>query len=181
MTLTVATLAVSAVLILTGLVLLVRGNGLRPAVLRTLRSRLFDTLAFGAGAAWFLFEVTQLGEADFGRFRGLLFAGFLAVAVVAWMKVPDFLGVRGIAILILMSARHLLDAAYMRYEIPQRLLLVSSVYVAIVIALYLGTVPYRARDWSEWLLAKDRGMRSRILGALTTAFGLLLIGVAVSY
>jgi len=73
----------------------------------------------------------------------------------------------------------LLDSAYMQYDVPRRLFMVSAVYVALSLALWLGAQPYRLRDFFDWLFARPG--RSRRLGGLLAAYGLLLCGVALSY
>lgn len=142
------------------------------------RSRTAAYILLGAAAAWFLYKVTQLGPADFGQYKNLLFALFLVVALGSFIYVPDFLAVRGLAALILLTAGVLLDAAYM--ELPTaRLFLVTFVYLAIVIALILGANPYKMRDFLEWLYRKEG--RPRIFGGIFAVYGLLLLGVALSY
>jgi len=55
--------------------------------------------------------------------------------------------------------------------------MVSFVYVAISFALWLGAQPWRLRDFFGWLFA--RGARSRGLGGLFLAYGVLLCGAAL--
>jgi hypothetical protein len=93
--------------------------------------------------------------------------------------VPDFLAVRGLAVLMLLGAMPLLDAAYMEYDHPQRLFMVSAVYVGIALAIYLGASPFRLRDFFEWLF--QRPMRGRILGGVLAGYGVLLAVVAFTY
>ena len=64
----------------------------------------------------------------------------------------------------------------MEYAHPARLFMVSFVYVAIAIAIWLGAQPWRLRDFLDWLFA--RPARSRGLGGLLLAYGLLLCGAA---
>jgi len=87
--------------------------------------------------------------------------------------------VRGLAGLILLGASPLLSAAYMRYEVPSRLFMVTAVYVAIALALYLGAAPFRLRDFLQWLFV--RPTRVRVAGGLATGYGLLLVVVALTY
>ncbi|TVP81788.1 MAG: hypothetical protein EA353_01170 [Puniceicoccaceae bacterium] len=142
------------------------------------RSQTATVLLLGTATAWFLYMITQLGPADFGDYKHLLFVLFLVVAIGSFFYVPDFLAVRGLAALMLLTAGALLDAAYM--ELPTaRLFLVSFVYFAIIIALILGANPYKMRDFLEWLYKKEP--RPRIFGGLFAAYGLLLLGVALSY
>jgi hypothetical protein len=104
---------------------------------------------------------------------------FAALGVLAMRYVPDFLAVRGLSILILLAAWPLLHAAFMEYQAPQRLFMVTAVFVAIVAALYLAAVPYRLRDFFQWLFAQPA--RARVLGGGLLAYGFLLIVVAFTY
>jgi hypothetical protein len=107
------------------------------------------------------------------------FIGFGVVAALAFVYVPDFLAVRGLAALVLLSATPLLGAAYMEYHHPQRLLMVSLVYVAIALALWLGASPFRLRDFLGWLFATPG--RPRALGVGLLGYGLILTVVAFTY
>lgn len=178
MTLFQATLFTGIVLIAFGAHFLWHGVRSAPSVQAFPRSRIAAYILLGTAAAWFLYKVTQLGPADFGQYKNWLFALFLVVAMGSFYYVPDFLAVRGLAALILLSAGILLDAAYME-EPTARLFLVSFVYVAIVTALILGANPYKMRDFLEWLYKKES--RPRVFGGLFAAYGLLLLGVALTY
>ncbi|MFT5837116.1 MAG: hypothetical protein ACI9ZV_000620 [Candidatus Azotimanducaceae bacterium] len=178
MTLFQATLFTGIFLIALGAHFLWHGMRSAKSVQAFPRSQTAACLLLGTAAAWFLYKVTQLGPADFGQYKNLLFVLFLTVAVGSFFFVPDFLAVRGLAALILLTAGALLDVAYM--ELPTaRLFLVSFVYVAIIAALILGANPYKLRDFFEWLYRKEP--RPRIFGGLFAAYGLLLLGVAFSY
>jgi hypothetical protein len=134
-------------------------------------------LLLGTAAAWFLYEVLQLGPADFGQYKNILFGIFLVTAIGSFYYVPDFLAVRGLAALILLTAGVLLDASYMHFG--PALILKSFVYFAIVIALLLGANPYKLRDFFDWLYKAHT--RPRIMGGAFAAYGLLLTGVAFTY
>jgi len=142
------------------------------------RSVLSSYFTMGLATAWFLYHVAQLGEADFGAYRGYLFLGFLAVAVLSFVHVKDFLAVRGLAILALLSAWVVLTPAYLQ-EPASRLFLVGLVYLWIVLALYVGVLPYRLRDFFQWLFATD--LRPKVLGGLLLGYGVLLQIVAFTY
>jgi hypothetical protein len=91
--------------------------------------------------------------------------------------VPDFLAVRGLAALILLTAGALLDVSYMHYG--SALFLKVYVYISIAIALILGANPYKLRDFFEWLYKKE--VRPRAFGGIFAVYGMLLIGVAFIY
>jgi hypothetical protein len=179
MSLTVATLLPGLLLLLLGLPLVLNHAGYVATLKAMPRSTAAAYVLFGAGAAWFLYAIWHLSPADFGEYRTWLFFGFAAVAVFAFRCVPDFLAVRGLCVLVLMGAMPLLDAAYMEYDQPQRLVMVSVVYAAIALAIWLGAQPWRLRDFFGWLFA--RPARTRGLGGLFLACGLLLAVVAFTY
>lgn len=179
MSLTVATLIPGLILLVLGLPLLL-GSSLAGAALKSFpRSTAATYVFFGAGAAWFLYNIWNLSMADFGEYRTWLFIGFAIVAVLAFKCVPDFLSVRGLCALMLLGAMPLLDAAYMEYDKPQRLLMVTLVYLGISAAIWLGAQPYRLRDWLNWLFVVPG--RARIAGGVLTGYGLLLCGAAFTY
>jgi hypothetical protein len=179
MSLTLATLIPGLLLLVLGVPLLMNHSGFA-AVLRAFpRSTAAAYVFFGAGAAWFLYAIWHLSPADFGEYRTYLFFGFLVVAVLSFKCVPDFLAVRGLAALLLMGAMPLLESAYMEYDKPQRLLMVTVVYVGIASAIWLGAQPWRLRDFLSWLLA--RPSRARGFGGVVAGYGLLLSIVAFTY
>jgi len=179
MSLALATLIPAALLLALGLALLSGRSTVAAIAKQFPRSSTAAIVFFGGAAAWFLYKVWHLPEADFGNHRTLLAIGFGAIAALSFKYVPDFLAVRGLAILVLLSASPLLGAAYMKYDVPQRLFMVSLVYLAIALALYLGAVPYRLRDFIGWLFG--RPLRSRVFGAVLASYGALLVFVATTY
>jgi hypothetical protein len=142
------------------------------------RSEMAAYVTMGAGSAWFLYHVLQLGEADFGAYRMHLFLGFGAIAVLSFVYVKDFLAVRGLAILMLLAAWVVLTPAFLQ-EPASRLFLVSFAYVVILLALYLGVSPFRLRDFFKWLFATE--LRPRVFGGLLLGYGMLLNVVAFTY
>jgi len=176
MSLFTASLVPGLVLIALGLPLVLNGSGFKVAAQAFPRSVSAGYAVFGAAAAWFLYNILHLSNADFGEYRYLLFAGFAAVAILSFKCVPDFLGVRGACAIVLIGAAPFLEAAYMEYDHPARLFMVSLVYVAIALAIWLGAQPWRLRDFLGWLFV--RPARSRGLGALFLAYGIVLCGAA---
>lgn len=179
MSLTLATLLPGLLLIALGLPLVLNHSGYAAVLKNFPRSPAATSVLFGAGAAWFLYGIWHLSPADFGEYRKILFVAFAAIAVLSFKCVPDFLAVRGGCVLVLMGAMPLLDAAYMEYEKPQRLLLVSLVYLSLALAIWLGAQPWRMRDFLGWLFARPG--RARGVGSVIAAYGVLLSVVAFTY
>lgn len=175
--------------LLTGLLLLalgalfIRGGaGWQRALERFPRSELAAYLTMGLGGAWFLYKVWNLAPADelFGpSTRLVLFAVFGITWAGSFFVVKDFLAVRGLSVLVLLLAATGLETAYMRFEVPSRLFLVSLIYALVVLAIYLGVSPFRWRDFVGWLFR--RPTRPRVLGTLLAGYGLLLTVVAFMY
>ncbi|MSU66891.1 MAG: hypothetical protein EXS38_12510 [Opitutus sp.] len=179
MSLFLATFIPGMLLLLLGVPLLANSSGFAVALRAMPRSTTAAYVFFGAGAAWFLYALWHLSPADFGEYRVWLFGGFGVVAVMAFKSVPDFLAVRGLCTLVLMAATPLLDAAYMEYSKPQRLLMVSLVYLALTAAIWLAAQPWRMRDFLNWLYARPG--RARGLGFGLAGYGLLLAFVSFTY
>lgn len=179
MSLLLATLLPGLLLLALGIPLLLNHSSFAALLKAMPRSKRATYLFFGLGSAWFLYNIWHLSPADFGDYRKILFVGFAVVAIASFKCVPDFLAVRGLCALVLVAASPLLGAAYMEYERPQRLLVVSLVYLGIALAIWLGAQPWRLRDFLGWMFTRPG--RTRGVGAVLTAYGLLLAGVAFSY
>ncbi len=178
MSLFTATLIPGLILVASAAILFFKRDLVEKFAKKSLRSTPLAILTMGLGGGWFLYHVTQLGAADFGNYKTLLFVFFLAVGVLSFFFVRDFLAVRGAAILWLLTAKVLLDAAFMQPQVS-RLFLVVFVYAGIVLALYLGTIPFKLRDFFNWLFA--RKTRANALGSFFATYGLALCVVALSY
>lgn len=179
MSLTAATLVSSLLLLLLGVPLLLNHSGYVAILKAFPRSTRASYVLFGLGAAWFLHAIWHLSPADFGEYRTYLFVGFLFVAILSFKCVPDFLAVRGLATLVLMGAMPLLQSAYMQYDKPQRLFMVTFVYLALTGAIWLGAQPWRLRDFLNWLFAQPG--RARGLGGALAVYGVILSIVAFTY
>lgn len=181
MSLFLATLLPGLFLVLLGGILL-SNNSLVASTARALpRSNRGAWLFFGAGAAWFIWRCTSLNESDLIFFKtpGPVLVGFGVLALLAFIYTPDFLAVRGLCVLMLLAAEPLLHAAYMEFQHPQRLLMVTAVYLGVALALYLAAAPYRLRDIFEWLF--QRPSRPRLVGAVLLSYGLATAAAAFTY
>ncbi len=145
------------------------------------RSRRATYFFFGTGTVWFTWRISTLCEADLIFFKKptLLIAAFAVLAALSFIYAPDFLAVRGLSILMLLAAKPLLYVAYMEWTHPQRLLMVTAVYIGLAAAIYLAAAPYQLRDLFDWLFQKPR--RSCCLGLILLAYGLATASVAFTY
>lgn len=181
MSLFIATLLPGLFLTVLGGLLLWNNSAIGSTARNLPRSNRAAWLFFGASAAWFLWRLSHLGESDLIFFKTPqpVMIGFGILAVLAFFYTPDFLAVRGLSILMLLVAEPLLYAAYMEYSHPQRLLMVTAVYVGLGLALYLAAAPYRLRDFFEWLFRQPS--RPRLVGAILLCYGLVTSAAAFTY
>ncbi len=180
MTLFQATLATSFLLIGLGLPLLFNHTAARRFAGCFPRSKKAGGITMIIGTVWFLIShVNNLSNADFGEYKGLIVVVSLGILGLSFVYLPDFLAVRGASILVLLFAREVLDAAFLQYQHPSRLFMVSVVYLLIVAALYFSAWPYRLRDFFDWLFCKVA--RLRVIGMAITCSGFLLGILAFGY
>lgn len=181
MSLTLATLITGLLLLSLGVLFLVSNSAIVAMLKAFPRSQTASVVFFGGGAAWFVYNVANMSTADvigFSTPTPFVYI-FGALAVAAFFYLPEFLSVRGLSVLILVGSWPLLMSAYQHYELPQRLLLVSIVYVAVTAALYLAVAPFRLRDFLDWVYRAPG--RARAFGGFLAVYGLLLAGVAFTY
>lgn len=181
MTLFVATLLTGAIIFCLGIAVFWSSETIRKAVVALPRSAWASALLFGTATLWFLSRVSTLAEADLVFFQSPLpvMVGFGLLAVLAYIYVRDFIAVRGLCVVSLLAAERLLGVAYAQYAYPQRLLMVTAVYIAICLSLYLAVAPYRLRDFFEWLFR--RTVRTRLFGVILLLYGAVTTASAFTY
>lgn len=169
MTLAAAYIAIGAVLTVAGIALLLSKLPFVGGALRAFpRSLPAAVVFFGGGAVWFLWVVSQLGESDLAGFpRNWLLGIFGATALLAFKYLRDLLAVRGLAVLMLLSARALLDIGYM--QLPHSLVLAVTAYILVVLGIWWGAAPYTFRDWINWILEKRA--RAIVIGIMVLFLG----------
>ena len=143
------------------------------------RSRLLSVTFVSIATIWFLWKhVAFLSEADFGEYKLLIGSIALATALLSFYFVPDFLAVRGLAMILLLWSREVLDAAFLHASY-NRLVLVSVIYLIILAALYFGAWPYKMRDFIGWLYKET--LRVRTLGSALSTLGLFITILSFTY
>ena len=121
---------------------------------RWLRNEVLGIVVFLIPATWFMFKLTQLGEADFGQYKNwlLLLFGFTFIGCCIYWR--DFLIVRGLAMLIIMIIDALFKISYMSEAIVSPAISLLF-YIFIVIALYCGCYPYCIRNILPKVFSKN--------------------------
>jgi hypothetical protein len=150
----------------------------RDAVRRFPRSRPWGYVLIGLGTAWFFHYFDQEGVSDFAAFKPYLYAAFAAIAVGTCVYVSDFLAVRGLAIVLMLLAKLMVDTARW-VETEWRLVIVTWAYALAVAGMWFTISPWRLRDLLHWGTATET--RVRVGSSVRLAFGLFvaILGLTV--
>jgi hypothetical protein len=178
MNLVIATLVAGILLLLTGVSIYTYPEPIRRLLTAFPRSRPAALVLLAVAVAFVLFHVSQLGEADFGKYKNLLFGFFVILAVGSWFRVPDFLGIRALSVLGLLLSGQFLTAAYLQPP-TTRLFLVVLSYLIILLCLYLAASPFRFRD-AVAKLNDSNGLR-KVAGGALAIYGIALCLVPLTY
>lgn len=130
--------------------------------------------------AWFLYNLSQESIADFAAWKNLLFAVFAAIGIGSAIFVQDFLAVRGLAVVLLLLAKLMVDTGRAHLAESHWVLLIQLwAYVLVLAGMWLTVSPWRMRDFLNWAHADER--RTKIHCGLRLAFGatILVLGVTV--
>src|ERR1041384_1506985 len=98
------------------------------------------------GTAWFLYNLSQESIADFAAYKNVLFAGFAAVGIGSCIFVQDFLAVRGLAVVLLLLGKLMVDSG--RPHLAQTswvLVIQTSGYVLAMAGMWLTVSPWCVR------------------------------------
>ena len=141
------------------------------------RHELSGMILMSLGTVWFLYLLKTDDISDFESFKPVMFIGFAVIGFGTCAFVRDFLAVRGLAVMVLLVAKLVLDTARW-VDTEWRLVLAVWSYLWIVLAVWLTVSPWRLRDYLEWVTATES--RIRLASALRLAFSLLLVGLALT-
>ncbi len=128
--------------------------------------------------AWFLWHLKQESIADFAVFKPFMYAGFGLLGVGTCLYLKDFLAVRGLALVLLLLAKLVLDTQRW-HESHWRWVLAGWAYLWIIAGIWFTVSPWRCRDIIEWKTATDA--RLKLGCAIRLALGVLVavLGVTV--
>ena len=124
--------------------------------------------------AWFVWNVNGEPIADFSAYKPAMLAGFTAVGVGSCLFVRDFLAARGLAVLLLLLAKLMVDTGRLHLgESPFVLVIQTWAYVLVVAGIWFTVTPWKLRDLIEWATASEA--RTKTLSAARLAFALFIV------
>ncbi|HEX7617329.1 MAG TPA: hypothetical protein VF480_01275 [Verrucomicrobiae bacterium] len=138
---------------------------------------------------WFAWNVNVEPIADFSAFKPYMLGAFIAVGILSCIFVQDFLAVRGLAVLMLLLAKTMLDTG--RPYLPTTifhaqqgesswvLVIQTWAYVFVVLGIWFTITPWRLRDLINWATASEG--RTRLLSLIRLGFAacILTLGLTV--
>jgi hypothetical protein len=124
------------------------------------------------GTAWFLYNLSLESVSDFASYKNVLFAGFAAVGIGSCVFVQDFLAVRGLAVVLLLLAKLMVDTGRPHLGSGWVLVFQGWAYVLVLAGIWLTVSPWRLRDLLNWATADER--RIKIGCGIRLAFGLFI-------
>lgn len=130
--------------------------------------------------AWFVWNVNNEPIADFASFKPAMLAIFTAIGIGSCFYVKDYLAVRGLAVVLLLLAKLMVDTGRPHLgDSPFVLVIQAWAYVLVLAGIWFTITPWRLRDFLNWATANET--RVRVGSAVRLAFALfiLLLGLTV--
>lgn len=126
------------------------------------------------GTAWFVWNVKVEPIADFEAMKPYMMVAFAAIGIGTCVFVQDFLAVRGLAVVLLLLAKVMVDTGRPHIgESPWVLLIQAWAYVLILAGIWFTISPWRLRDLLHWATATEQ--RVKVGSAIRLGFALLVV------
>lgn len=157
----------------------------RPAQLAAAAQKFPRNLPLGVvlmllGTAWFVWNVNQEPIADFSAFKPYMMAGFVAVGVLSCVFVQDFLAVRGLAVVLLLLGKLMVDTGRPHLgQSPFVLVIQGWAYVLVLAGIWFTITPWKLRDFIGWATATEARTRQLSMVRLAFAMFVLVLGLTV--
>lgn len=131
------------------------------------------------GTLWFLWNVKLEPIADFAAIKPHMMVAFAAIGLGTCIFVQDFLAVRGMAVVLLLLAKLMLDTGRPHLgETPWVLLIQTWAYVLVVAGIWFTISPWRLRDFLLWATATEK--RIKVGSSFRLAFALLVLALGLT-
>jgi hypothetical protein len=129
---------------------------------------------------WFVYNLKVESIADFEPMKPYLMMILVALGVGTCLFLQDFIAVRGLAALMLLVAKLMVDAGRPHLdESPFVEVNQTLAYIFVFFGMWLTISPWRLRDWFNWSAASNG--RLKLVSGLAGAVGafILVLGLTV--
>ncbi|MDE3068479.1 MAG: hypothetical protein KGJ60_13160 [Verrucomicrobiota bacterium] len=132
------------------------------------------------GTAWFVWNVHIEPVADFASYKPAMILGFSAVGILSCVFVQDFLAVRGLAVVLLLLAKLMVDTGRPHLGQTHWVLLIQTwAYLLAMAGIWFTVTPWRLRDLLYWGTATETRVRAGSTVRLAFAAFVVLLGLTV--
>ncbi len=101
-------------------------------------------------------------------------AGFAAVGVLSCVFIQDFLAVRGLAVVLLLLAKTMVDTGRPHLGQTHWVLVIQAwAYLLVIAGIWFTVTPWKLRDFLDWGTATET--RVRVGSILRLAFALFVL------
>ena len=139
------------------------------------RSRVAGVVLLTIVLVWSFWLLATMEMGEFSNFRKPLLIVLPIGYLLVIRFVDEFLAVRALGILCLLTAEPLLEAAFFRYE-ASRLFLTVLAYLLIIAGLFWVTMPYLLRDQINW--SSQTSARWHAIHGITALYGIAILASA---
>lgn len=140
------------------------------------RSPVMATMLITIAGIWTLWLAGTLDLMEYTHLRGVFFTVTALTFALVGAYLREFLAVRALGLLMLLFAQVMLDACFLRDDLP-RLVITLNAYIYIIIGMWYIGAPYILRDWIE--CAEASTLRWQILCGSGVAYGVLLLALGI--
>jgi hypothetical protein len=141
------------------------------------RNETAGRILIAISTAWFLFNLRQESISDFAAFKPYMYAGFAFLGLASCFVLRDFLAVRGLALVLLLVAKLMVDTARW-HPSPWRLVIAFWAYALVIAGMWFTVSPWRMRDFVHWMTASES--RVRVGSGVRLLFALVVIALGVA-
>ena len=149
----------------------------RAASLKFPRSVFWGRVLMALAAVWVGIVMFTAADKDWPSWaRPAIVIGVPIVYVLVIKYADQFLSFRGLAVLLLLAAKIMVDAADAS-NLPSRLVVTTLAYIWVVAAMWMAIVPHLFRDLLGWSMANNT--RCRVVCSIGVALGALLLALGL--
>ncbi len=130
------------------------------------------------GTVWFVWNVHNESVSDFAAFKPAMMMGFVAVGILSCIFIQDFLAVRGLAVLLLLLAKLMVDTGRPHLGETHWVWVIQTwAYVLVVAGISFTVWPWKLRDLLQWGTATETRVRLGSTIRLAFSVFILLLGL----
>jgi len=157
---------------------LVRPTQLAAAARKFPRNLMAGIVLMLLATAGFIWNVNIEPIADFSVFKPYMIIGFAAIGILACVFVRDFLAVRGLAVVMLLLAKLMVDTGRPHLgQTPWVYVIQIWAYLLVAAGIWFTVTPWKLRDLLNWATATEDRVRIGCGIRLVFAVFIMLLGL----